>query len=201
MPPGSVSGPLAARSSRRQTCRRRCRAHSSHHPDARRAALATPHPHGTRDRLMLLSTLSSLLERVPTKSVRLVVFNLDQQKELYRQDNFKLDAFDQVAQSIEQIELGLSGCPGAAESRWSHGAAHRPGQSRSWPSPQPADVVVFLGPMSRYFDRIPESWLEKPGSGGAAVLLPAIPLAVLPPCRRLFPTPSTPRFPACVEKP
>ena len=38
------------------------------------------------DKMMLLGTLSSLLERVPTRSLRLVVFNLDQQKEIFRQD-------------------------------------------------------------------------------------------------------------------
>ena len=40
------------------------------------------------DSLMLVGLLSSLLERMPTRSVRLVVFNLDQQKELFRQENF-----------------------------------------------------------------------------------------------------------------
>jgi hypothetical protein len=36
----------------------------------------------------LLTILSSLLERLPEASVRLVVFNLDQQRELFRKDNF-----------------------------------------------------------------------------------------------------------------
>ena len=49
-------------------------------PDARGPGFSPPDPYGARDRVMLLGTLSSLLERMPTKSVRLVVFNLDQQR-------------------------------------------------------------------------------------------------------------------------
>jgi hypothetical protein len=121
---------------------------------------------GPRDRLMLLSTLSSLLERIPTKSVRLVVFNLDQQKELYRQDNFKAEAFDQVAESIEQIQLGLVDVQ-VLQNRGGHIALLTDLVNRELAAPEPSDVVLFLGPMSRYFDKIPDSWLEKPGSGGA----------------------------------
>src|SRR5262249_17446825 len=43
---------------------------------------------GPRDHMMLLSTLSAVLERVAAQFIRLVVFNLDQQKEIYRQDYF-----------------------------------------------------------------------------------------------------------------
>ena len=55
---------------------------------------------GARDRILLLGTLASLLERVPTTSVRLVVFNLDQQRELYRQDGFSTPGFNEVARSL-----------------------------------------------------------------------------------------------------
>jgi hypothetical protein len=44
------------------------------------------------DMVTLMSTVSSLLDRVPTKNVRLVIFNLDQQRELYRQDGFTVNA-------------------------------------------------------------------------------------------------------------
>src|SRR5205814_690922 len=40
------------------------------------------------DTLVLVGMLAALLERLPTRSVRLVVFNLDQQKEFFRQDHF-----------------------------------------------------------------------------------------------------------------
>src|SRR6185369_9727051 len=61
---------------------------------------------GARDRVMLLGTLTSLLDQVPIRSVRLVVFNLDQQKELYREENFSPQLMERVSQSINAIELG-----------------------------------------------------------------------------------------------
>ena len=36
--------------------------------------------------------------------------------------------------------------------------------NREMASPQPSDVVLFLGPASRYMDKVPESWLDKPAS-------------------------------------
>jgi hypothetical protein len=120
---------------------------------------------GARDRVMLLGTLSSLLERLPTKSVRLVVFNLDQQKELYRQDDFKLESFDQVAQSIAQIELGLVDMQ-VLQNRGGHVALLSDLVNRELAAPEPSDVVLFLGPMSRYFDKVPDSWIEKPSGAG-----------------------------------
>jgi hypothetical protein len=30
----------------------------------------------------------------------------------------------------------------------------------------PSDVVLFLGPMSRFFDRVPDSAVSKPSAGG-----------------------------------
>jgi len=59
------------------------------------------------DRVILLGLLSSLLERVPTRSVRLVIFNLDQQKILLRQDAFAPNALGRVAQALNGTELGL----------------------------------------------------------------------------------------------
>ena len=59
------------------------------------------------DTITLLGSLSSLLERVPARPVRLVVFNLDQHKELYRKEDFTLDSLDQVSSSINSMELDL----------------------------------------------------------------------------------------------
>jgi len=42
------------------------------------------------DRVFLLETLSALLERMPASSVRLVVFNLEQQKELFRRAELRV---------------------------------------------------------------------------------------------------------------
>lgn len=49
----------------------------------------------------LLSMAASLVERLPRASVRLVVFNLDQQKELLREDPFGLSGMNRVAHTAD----------------------------------------------------------------------------------------------------
>jgi hypothetical protein len=116
---------------------------------------------GARDRILLLGTLASLLERLPTTSVRLVVFNLDQQRELYRQDNFSTPGFNQVARSLDSLELGLVDYHVLQNPR-GHVDLLADLVNQEVTSPQPSDVVVFLGPMARYLDKMPNSVLEKP---------------------------------------
>jgi hypothetical protein len=113
------------------------------------------------DMMTLMSTVSSLLERVPTLSVRLVLFNLDQQKELYRKEGFLLQDMAKVSQTMTGIELGLVDF---------HVLQNKRGQvdlltdlvNREIEAQPPSDVVLFLGPQTRYFDRVPQASLEKP---------------------------------------
>jgi len=114
------------------------------------------------DQIMLLGGLSALLERVPAKSVRLVVFNLDQQKELYRNAKFSLDDLDQVGQVMNQTELG----------RVDYHILQRPRghldflaglMNREVRETEPSDVVLVLGPRSRFTDKIPSQDLQKSG--------------------------------------
>lgn len=59
------------------------------------------------DRLLLLDSLSALLREVPCKAVRLVAFNLDQQREIYRNPQFQGgDEFDALEKAMQQLELG-----------------------------------------------------------------------------------------------
>jgi hypothetical protein len=126
---------------------------------------ATTSPRRTRmtarDRVMLLGTLSSLLERLPTRSVRLVVFNLDQQRELFRQDDFTSGGFMRVAQSLEGLELGLVDYH-VLQNRQGHVDLLADLVKQEVNAPQPADVVLFLGPMARYIEKAPSDLFEKP---------------------------------------
>ena len=112
------------------------------------------------DQIMLLSGLSALLERVPTRSVRLVVFNLDQQTELYRNENFSLNDLGQVGQVLNQTELA----------RVDYHVLQRPKGhldllagllNREVHESEPADVVLLLGPRPRFTDKIPAGALAK----------------------------------------
>jgi hypothetical protein len=120
---------------------------------------------GPRDQMMLLGTLSSLLERVPVRSVRLVVFNLDQQKELYRQDTFARGSMGQVAQAISSLQLGMVDYS-VLQNRSGHLDLLADLLNSELSAPDPADVVLFLGPLARTIDKLANSDLEKPPGAG-----------------------------------
>jgi len=113
------------------------------------------------DRVLLLGLLSSLLERVPARSVRLVVFNLDQQKTLLRQDAFAPGALGRVAQALNGTELGLVDYHVLQNPR-GHVDLLAGLVNLELRAEPPSDVVVFLGPETRYVDKLPATALEDP---------------------------------------
>jgi len=113
------------------------------------------------DRVILLGLLSSLLERVPARSVRLVIFNLDQQKILLRQDAFAPDALDRVAQSLNGVELGRVDYH-VLQNPHGHLDLLAGLVNQELHSEAPSDVVVILGPKTHYVDKVPEAALEDP---------------------------------------
>jgi hypothetical protein len=117
------------------------------------------------DMVTLMSTVSSLLERVPARSVRLVLFNLDQQKELYRKEGFLLQDMAQVWQAMTNIELGLVDFQ-VLQNKRGHVDLLADLVNREIEAQPPSDVVLFLGPQTRYFDSVPQASLEKPAEHG-----------------------------------
>ncbi len=116
------------------------------------------------DRILLLSTLSALLQRAPETPVRLAVFNFDKQRVIYANQSFTLKSMGEVAQALNLLELDTvdvqtlqnpSGPVDLLESLISQEAA----------SPKPSDAVVFLGPAARYFDKLPPEALPTPPEG------------------------------------
>ena len=113
------------------------------------------------DRVVLLGLLSSLLERVPARSVRLVVFNLDQQKTLLRLDAFAPGALGRVAQALNGTELGLVDYH-VLQNRRGHVDFLAGLINQELRAETPSDVVVFLGPESRFVDKLPPTALAEP---------------------------------------
>src|SRR5260370_28281278 len=60
-----------------------------------------------QERGLLLRSLSPLLVTLPARSVRLVVFSLEQKKELFREDALQPQAFGQDAASLVKVHLQL----------------------------------------------------------------------------------------------
>jgi hypothetical protein len=101
------------------------------------------------DRLLLLDSLSSLLRELPCKSVRLVAFNLDQQREVYRSRQFRGgDEFQALEKAMQQLELGtvsyhlLQQQQGWAQMLWRL-------TSLESKDDDPPDAVIILGPATR----------------------------------------------------
>jgi hypothetical protein len=58
------------------------------------------------DRAFLLNSLYSLLRHVPAARVRLVAFNLDQQRELFREEDLDRFTLVRLSQALTDLELG-----------------------------------------------------------------------------------------------
>jgi hypothetical protein len=104
----------------------------------------------------LLSILSALLERMPGTHVRVIVFNLDQQRELVRKDDFTAADMNQVAHLADDVQ------------RWAvdHRVLSNPSgewdllrdlESKEIHAVVPSDAVIFLG--------LPETSSEKKPPG------------------------------------
>lgn len=116
------------------------------------------------DRFLLLGSLASLLERLPARSVRVVVFNLDQQRELFRRDDFRAEDFSEVSRALDSLELGLIDY---SVLRNPLGRADLLAELMNQEVKESTDAVVFLGPPSRYFDKFPETAVDAGGEAAS----------------------------------
>jgi hypothetical protein len=113
---------------------------------------------GGYDRVLLLSSLASLVERLPLRSARLVVFNLDQQREIYRTENFEPADFGRVSRALGELELGVVDYE-VLKNRRGHVdlVAELIGEALE----KRPDAVVFLGPKPRHLDKVRRSVLPQ----------------------------------------
>jgi hypothetical protein len=116
------------------------------------------------DRNLLLGMLAALLERLPSASVKLILFNLEQQRELLRHDGFQLRDLRRVSEALNRLNLGTIdasklGNPGG------HLGLLAGFINEELRAEHPADAVVFLGPRERYDEKMPPEMVDKPGEG------------------------------------
>jgi hypothetical protein len=113
------------------------------------------------DRAFLLDSISSVLREIPSDTVRVVAFNLDQQEEIFRDDNFGRSGLARLSHALRKVELGSI-------------SYHKLGRPQGWSemltrlstdeveAKEPADAVIFLGPATRLSDKIPKEALTLP---------------------------------------
>jgi hypothetical protein len=109
------------------------------------------------DRSFLLGALSSLLRETPAQDVRLIAFNLDQQREIFHQDHFNAEGFAKLSRALENVELGTVSYKALQKGGWAELLARLVNQEIS--RPDPSESVVFLGPTTRTIDKVPPTML------------------------------------------
>ena len=103
-----------------------------------------------RDRAFLLGSLVSMLNQIPYGSVRVRAFNLDQQRELFRQDQFDHAGFMKLTESLRTLELGTVSVDVLRERGWLEMLVDY--ANGELLAADPSDTVIILGP------RLPTNW-------------------------------------------
>ncbi len=120
------------------------------------AAPANPYSSKLRawDRAFLLGALSSLLRQLPLASVHLVAFNLDQQQELYRDEDFDHLGMYRLFEALTKLELGtVSYKILQRPDGWGDVLANL--VRKEVIRERSADAVVFIGPNQRMTRKLP----------------------------------------------
>jgi hypothetical protein len=115
------------------------------------------------DRAFLLECVYSLLRQMPYQSVRLVAFNLDQQREIFRRDSFDDAAFLALSHSLQEIETATISVQALKNRNSADFLVALANQELT--SDAPADAVILLGP-NAHSEAIPRPELlqKRPGS-------------------------------------
>ena len=113
------------------------------------------------DRALLLQALASLLKQLPCQSVQLVAFNLEEQREVFRQEKFDAEGFARLATALKQLELAT--VPYQTLLRGSESKFLLRLAEEQTSAKDPSDAVVFLGPLMSV-DQEPLMQLRQPES-------------------------------------
>lgn len=113
-----------------------------------------------RDQSRLLGSLGTLLEQTPAESVRVVAFNLDQQREIFRSDDFTPREFPRLARAVQDLELGLVDYQ-VLKNRTGSIDLLSDLLSREAAEKRQSDAVIFLGPAGRAAQRLPPDVAEE----------------------------------------
>lgn len=103
------------------------------------------------DRAFLLESVYSVLRQTPHRSVHLVAFNLDQQRELFRSDQFDGAAFQALAHALNESELSTVSVKVLKKRDSPEFLIALANQELA---ASRADAIIFLGPNTRMDTRV-----------------------------------------------
>ena len=101
------------------------------------------------DVLTVTGSLAALLEQLPARSVRLVVFNLEQQKELYRNDGFTVRELEQLTRVLDGLQLAMVDYR-VLQQPQGQAQMLRALMQREVHEASRSDAMIFLGPDGSY---------------------------------------------------
>jgi hypothetical protein len=116
------------------------------------------------DRAFLLQSLTSLLKQIPCESVSLIAFNLDQEREVFREEKFDAAGFEQLAERLRKLELATTSYKALSRQNWHELLTQLTEEQLK--ARHPADAVIFLGATTHFDERVPKEWVHRtePGS-------------------------------------
>lgn len=117
------------------------------------------------DRSFLLSALSTVMSQITCQSVRLIAFNMDQQKEIFRKERFDEAGFGELSAAIRNLELGMVSFQ-VLEHKEGYASLLSQLASQEITHSVPSDAVIVLGPHTRFLDKPPQEFLTKRGGKG-----------------------------------
>jgi hypothetical protein len=114
------------------------------------------------DGVFLMQSLASLLEQLPCASVRLVAFNLEQQREIFRRDGLDEKGFLKLSDSLENLRFGsIAGHTSQGEPGWLEFLAGL--INKEVAAAEPSDLAIFLGPASHLTRQVRQETPELKG--------------------------------------
>lgn len=114
------------------------------------------------DRALLLGSISSILRGLPHVSVRLIAFNLEQQCEVFHDDEFRIGRMTDLSTALQKLELGVIALKKLQQANGGADLLASLSQSESM-SNRHSDAVIFVGPWTRVDTRFPKRRFQTEG--------------------------------------
>lgn len=111
------------------------------------------------DRMLLLNSLVSLMQRVHYSEIHVVAFNLDQQRILFDEPDFGESAFRRLGHALNDLQLATTNVQVLSDPA-GHLRLLAQLINAEAKAATPSRAVIFLGPVSRIQDRFPAAMLE-----------------------------------------
>jgi hypothetical protein len=100
------------------------------------------------DRSVLLDALASLLKQMPSSSVHVIAFNLEQQREFFHDEKFDANGFSELDVSLHNLELSTVSVKALERGSSANFLQRLAEQQLS--ARETSDAVVFFGPVTRF---------------------------------------------------